>query len=73
MKLEGTAQSDVAPLRRVVLMSARDAFSSQGEIDRQWQGLNFTGPPDFELAVDEHEQLGETKRQENRVNIVPVR
>jgi len=55
-----TAQSDVAPLHRVVLMSAADAFSSQAEIDRQWQGLNFTGPPDFELAVHEHEQLVET-------------
>ncbi|MCH7934191.1 MAG: hypothetical protein IIC36_09415 [Gemmatimonadetes bacterium] len=41
-------------------MSARDAFSSQPEIDGLWQGLNFTGPPDFELAVEEHEQLVET-------------
>ena len=57
---KSTAQSEVAPLRRVALMSARDAFSSQAEIDRLWQGLNFTGPPDFELAVDEHQQLVET-------------
>ena len=60
MKSESTAQSEVGPLRRVVLMSARDAFSSQPEIDGLWQGLNFTGPPDFELAVEEHEQLVET-------------
>ena len=60
MKSESTAQSDVGPLRRIVLMSARDAFSSQPEIDGLWQGLNFTGPPDFELAVEEHEQLLET-------------
>ena len=60
MKSESTAQSDVGPLRRIVLMSARDAFSSQPEIDGLWQGLNFTGPPDFELAVEEHEQLVET-------------
>ena len=59
---KSTTQSDVGPLRRVVLRSARDAFSSQAEIDRLWQGLNFTGPPDFELAVDEHEQLVETLR-----------
>ena len=57
---KSTAQSDVGPLRRVVLMSARDAFSSQSEIDRLWRTLNFTGPPDFELAVDEHEELVET-------------
>ena len=57
---KSTAQSDVGPLRRVALMSARDAFSSQAEIDRLWSELNFTGPPDFELAVDEHEQLVET-------------
>ena len=62
MKSESTAQSDVGPLRRIVLMSARDAFSSQPEIDGLWQGLNFTGPPDFELAVEEHEQLVETLR-----------
>ena len=60
LKSKGTAQSDVAPLRRVVLMSATDAFSSQAEIDRQWRGLNFTDPPNFELAVDEDEQLVET-------------
>ena len=54
-----TAQSDVGPLRRVVLMSARDAFSSQAEIDRLWRTLNFTGPPDFKRAVDEHEELVE--------------
>ena len=47
------------PLHRVVLMSARDAFSSQAEIDRQWQKLNFTDPPDFEPAVEEHGHLVE--------------
>lgn len=57
---KSTCQSDVGPLRRVVLMSARDAFSSQAEVDRLWHRLNFTGPPDFELAVDEHEHLVET-------------
>ena len=41
---KSTAQSDVGPLRRVVLMSAREAFSSQAEIDRLWRTLNFTGP-----------------------------
>ena len=40
-------------------MSARDAFSSQAEIDRQWQKLNFTDPPDFEPAVEEHGHLVE--------------
>ncbi|MEC9298762.1 MAG: arginine deiminase family protein, partial [Gemmatimonadota bacterium] len=40
-------------------MSARDAFSSQAEIDRQWQKLNFTDRPDFERAVQEHGHLVE--------------
>lgn len=48
-----TFQSDVAPLRRVVLKHARDAFQSPQRIGEQWRALHYLGPPDFDEACRE--------------------
>ena len=45
-----TFQSDVAPLRRVVLKHAADAFVSQARIEEQWRDLGFLGAPDLARA-----------------------
>lgn len=50
-----TGQSDVGRLRRVIVKHARDAFSSDAAIDRQWQELNYHGRPDLERAIAEYE------------------
>ena len=50
-------QSDVAPMRRVLLKHARDAFLSGSRIDEQWRDLNYLGAPDFEEACRESDAL----------------
>ena len=50
-------QSDVAPLRRVVLKHARDAFVGPGRIAEQWAALDYSAPPDFDAACRESDAL----------------
>ena len=48
-------QSDVAPIKRLVLKHPKDAFVNDDAIGRQWQGLNYLERPDLTRAVDEYE------------------
>jgi N-dimethylarginine dimethylaminohydrolase len=50
------SQSDVGPIKRLLLKHPRDAFENEAAIDRQWQNLNYLGPPDFTRAVDEYDR-----------------
>jgi arginine deiminase len=52
-----SALSEVGRLGAVLLKHARDAFVSQEVIDAQWKSLNFTGPPDFSLALAEYDRF----------------
>ena len=45
--------SEVDPLKRLLLKSPEQAFLDEETIDRQWAGLNYSGPPDFQRALDE--------------------
>ncbi len=56
-------QSMVAPIRRLLLNHARDAFVNQAKIDREWARLHYTNPPDFEQAVVEYEAFVALLRQ----------
>lgn len=47
--------NETGRLTAVLVKHARDAFVSQRVIDAQWQGLNFTAPPDFARAIDEYD------------------
>ena len=49
--------SMVAPLRRVIVKSPQKAFQSQSSIDAQWEKLNYLSPPNYEKAIQEHENL----------------
>ena len=51
--------SDVGPWNRILLRHVRDGFVSDASIARQWEGLNFTQPPDFEKAVEQYERFVE--------------
>ena len=53
-----TLQSDVAPLRRVVLKHARDAFVSAARIAEQWGALDWLAPPDLDAACRESDAFG---------------
>jgi len=50
-------QSDVSPLRRVLMKHARDAFVAPGRIAEQWKDLNYSGPPVYEEACRESDAL----------------
>ena len=47
--------SMTAPIRRLLLKHARDAFVSQAKIDREWARLFYRSAPDFDKAVAEYE------------------
>lgn len=48
-----TFQSDDAPLRRVLLKHARDAFFSPERVAGQWRALGYLAQPDFDVACRE--------------------
>jgi N-dimethylarginine dimethylaminohydrolase len=50
-------QSDVGPIKSIVLKHPKDAFVSDEAINRQWQGLNYQNRPDLTRAVDEYERF----------------
>ena len=49
--------NDVGRLAQVVVKHARDAFVDQQTVDAQWRALNFTAPPAYARAVDEHDRF----------------
>ena len=46
-------QSDVAPLRRVLMKHARDAFVGPDRIAAQWASLGYVDAPDYDAACRE--------------------
>jgi N-dimethylarginine dimethylaminohydrolase len=54
----------VGRLRRMVVKRPAEAFVSVEKIEREWQGLGFTAPPDLKKAEEEFSQLEEILRQE---------
>jgi len=49
--------SEVAPIRRLVLKTPKDAFVGERQIEAQWRDLRYTARPDLKRAVSEHERL----------------
>ncbi len=49
------SQSEVNPIKSLLLKHPRDAFISQENIDDQWQDLNYLGCPVYEKALEEYE------------------
>jgi len=48
-----SAFNEYDPIERMALHHARDAFANAARVEREWRALNFTAPPDIELAVDQ--------------------
>jgi arginine deiminase len=51
------ALTEFGRLTRVLVKHPRDAFVAEDVIDRQWQSLGFTAPPDLGKAIEEYEAL----------------
>jgi arginine deiminase len=47
--------SEVGRIQRLLLKHPRSAFLGPENIQRQWQGLNYLAPPDYEKALEEYE------------------
>ncbi|HEY1582451.1 MAG TPA: arginine deiminase family protein [Chthoniobacterales bacterium] len=52
-----SAQSEVGAIRRLAVKHAHDAFQNPDTIGTQWKDLNFTGPPDFNRAVEQYDSF----------------
>jgi N-dimethylarginine dimethylaminohydrolase len=52
-----TAQSEYAPLERVIMKHPGDAFGDQASIESQWRSLGFTAPPELSKACAEFDAL----------------
>jgi N-dimethylarginine dimethylaminohydrolase len=51
------SQSEVAPIRRLLLKHPKDAFVDRRQIETQWRDLRFTAPPDFDRAGEEYDRF----------------
>jgi N-dimethylarginine dimethylaminohydrolase len=58
------AQSMIAPLRRVLLKHARDAFRDPACLAASWEGLGYSARPDFDLAMRQYESFLDVVRAE---------
>ncbi len=52
-------QSMYKPVRRMLLKHPRQAFVNQANIDVQWQSLNYSACPNFDLAIKEYDRFVE--------------
>jgi N-dimethylarginine dimethylaminohydrolase len=58
-----SAQSEIAPIRSLLLKHPRQAWRSQERIREEWRGLGYSGEPDFAEAVDEYDRFVELLRR----------
>lgn len=64
--------NEFAPIDRIVLKHARDAFGSQAACDAEWRALNFTAAPDFPRALQQYDALLEAVTRANpRADLLP--
>ena len=64
---------ETAPLTRVVMKHARDAFVHQAVIEQEWRRLGFTAPPDIARAIAEYEHFVELIRASGAaIDFLPV-
>ena len=52
-----TAHSEFLKLHKVYLKTATAAFVSEGQLEKQWEPLNYLTKPDFKLAKQEYDRF----------------
>ena len=57
------AQSEIAPIRSLLLKHPRQAWLDQKSIRAQWQALRYSGEPDLAQAVEEYERFVDLLRE----------
>jgi len=56
------AQSEVVPVRSMLLKHPRQAWLDQKSVRAQWKALRYAGEPDFGQAVEEYERFVDVLR-----------
>ncbi len=56
------SQSEVAPIRRLLLKHPKDAWVDRRQVEAQWRELRFTAPPDLGRALEEYDRFVELVR-----------
>lgn len=57
------SQSEIAPIRRLLLKHPKDAWVDRRQVEAQWRELRFTGPPDLGKALEEYERFVDLVRR----------
>lgn len=71
MKLGG--QSEVGKIESLLVKHPKDGFINQGNIDAQWQKLNYLSCPEYDKSVLEYEDfLGLLKREGIDIHFLPA-
>jgi len=65
-------QSEVDPIKRLLLKHPKDAFISQENIRAQWRELNYSSCPDYDWALQEYDNFVELlKRFVQEIHYLP--
>jgi N-dimethylarginine dimethylaminohydrolase len=62
------SQSEIKPIRTLLLKHPLDAYESQQNIDRQWASLNYSSPPEMDKSISDYNNFVELLGQLN-INI----
>ena len=66
------SQSEVNKIHSILIKHPKDAFISQENIDAQSKKLNYSGCPDYEKALEEHESFVDLlKREVSEIHYLP--
>lgn len=70
MKID--CRSEVGKIEIILLKHPRDAFLNQDNINNQWQKLNYSGCPDYDLVKIEYENFIDLlKRDVSEIHFLP--
>lgn len=66
------SQSEIDPIKSLLLKHPKDAFKSQRNIQAQWEKLNYSAPPDFRKSLEEYDSfLGILKQFIPEIHFLP--
>ena len=55
--MKSTHHTEYLKLQSVLIKPVINAFVSQSHLNDQWKDLNYLGQPDFEISVNEYEDV----------------
>lgn len=66
------SQSEAGRIERLLLKHPKEAFIGQENIDAHWKELNYSGPPEYEKAIEEYEGFFELlKKHVSEIKFLP--